>query len=517
MTPLNEQKVIVIAADLRVGQLVARHVRSLRVYCELTTPPVTAAKLEQMQPQAIIVLDHSQDPTGQELWSRELLELGIPVLGVGCGMVGIARALGGTTALLPSAERDGVQLRQLKASPLGNFSADVTGGRAVSYGCESTVHDVPGGFSVFIETDTGRPFVIGDVERSLYGVSLVPEQLQTDFGNKLLHNFLYDVVGCRGTWTPEVFIENTVRSLRERLGDGLAICGLSGGVDSAVAAALVHRAIGDRLIPVFVDHGLLRKNEKEEVVDAFRRLNMPLVVVDAADRFLSVLQGVTDPEQKRKRIGAEFIKVFEEEAAKVAEQRGRIDFLVQGTVYSDVIESGAATGALVKSHHNVGGLPEHMQLKLVEPLRDIFKDEGREIGEALGLPESIVWRQPFPGPGLAIRVIGEVTPERLAILREADFIARDEIARAGYARNIWQYFVVLTPLRSVGVKDGSRTYGYTAVLRAVTSSDGMTADWAEIPYEVLRSISARMTAEVPQINRLVYDITAKPPGTIEWE
>jgi GMP synthase (glutamine-hydrolysing) len=353
-------------------------------------------------------------------------------------------------------------------------------------------------------------------QRAVYGIQFHPEVVHTPYGHHVLTNFLEGVCGCERTWSPRSVIEDQLERISTQVGDGRAICGLSGGVDSSVAALLVHRAIGDRLTCVFVDHGLLRKNEADQVVAAFRdHFHVPLIAVDASERFLARLKGVSDPEEKRKRIGEEFIRVFEEEAARLEDVR----FLVQGTLYSDVIESGGGTGAAtIKSHHNVGGLPEELGLELVEPLRSLFKDEARAVGAELGLPERLVWRQPFPGPGLAIRVVGgEVTRERLEVLRDADAILQDEIRAAGLYQQLWQSFCVLPDVRSVGVQGDSRTYGHVVAIRAVTSDDAMTADWARLPYELLDRISSRIVSELRSVGRVVLDITSKPPGTIEWE
>ncbi len=443
----------------------------------------------------------------------ELLALGIPVLGICYGMQLLARALGGR---VEGAEVGEFGRSQLTVREPGRLLAGLPAEQACWMSHRDTVYAAPPGFTA-LAASTGSPVAAFEsAERSVYGIQFHPEVGHTPFGQEILARFLRDACGCDMAWSPSSVIEDQLARIRAQVGSERVICGLSGGVDSSVAALLVHRAIGDQLTCVFVDHGLMRKDEGDQVIAAFReRFGVPLVTVDAEERFLGRLRGVSEPEQKRKAIGAEFIRVFEEEARALGDAR----FLVQGTLYSDVIESGGGTGAAtIKSHHNVGGLPDDLRFQLVEPLRTLFKDEVRAVGAELGLPERLVWRQPFPGPGLAIRVVGgEATKERLDLLREADAILQDEIRGAGLYRELWQSFCVLPDVRTVGVQGDERTYGSVVVLRAVTSDDAMTADWARLPYDLLERISSRMINELREVNRVVLDITSKPPGTIEWE
>jgi GMP synthase (glutamine-hydrolysing) len=445
----------------------------------------------------------------------------VPVLGICYGMQLLVHELGG-------------RVEEAEVGEFGRSELLVSGGGALMEGMpreqtcwmshRDTVKEAPPGFTA-LASSTGSPVAaVEDAARGIYGIQFHPEVVHTPYGQEILTRFLRDVCGCEQGWSAASIVEEQVRRIREQVGDGSVICGLSGGVDSSVAALLVHRAVGDQLTCVFVDHGLMRKQEGEQVVSTFRdTFKVPLVAVDAEERFLSKLSGLVEPEAKRKAIGAEFIRVFEEEAAKLADDgsdaASPARFLVQGTLYSDVIESGGGTGAAtIKSHHNVGGLPDDLQFELVEPLRALFKDEVRAVGAELGLPERLVWRQPFPGPGLAIRVVGgEATKERLDVLREADHILQEEIRKAGLYRELWQSFCVLPDVRTVGVQGDERTYGYVVVVRAVTSDDAMTADWARLPYDLLETIASRMINELREVNRVVLDITSKPPGTIEWE
>jgi GMP synthase (glutamine-hydrolysing) len=508
--------VVVLDYGGQYSQLIARRVRECGVFSELLPYHVGAAEVARRAPKGVILSGGpaSVYADGAPPLETALLELGVPVLGICYGMQLLALELGGR---VQGAEVGEFGRSQLTVSEPGRLLADTPGEQTCWMSHRDTVFAPPPGFAA-LAASTGSPVAAFEsAERSIYGIQFHPEVVHTPYGQQVLTNFLTDICGCELGWSPASVIEDQIARIRAQVGEhGRAICGLSGGVDSSVAALLVHRAIGDRLTCVFVDHGLMRKNEGTQVIQAFRdQFEVPLVAVDAEERFLAKLKGVSDPERKRKLIGAEFIRVFEEEAAKLDD----VAFLVQGTLYSDVIESGGGTGAAtIKSHHNVGGLPEDLQFKLVEPLRALFKDEVRAVGAELGLPERLVWRQPFPGPGLAIRVVGgEATRERLDILREADAILQEEIRQAGLYRDLWQSFCVLPDIRTVGVQGDERTYGHVIAIRAVTSDDAMTADWARLPYDLLEQIASRMINEIRPVGRVVLDITSKPPGTIEWE
>jgi GMP synthase (glutamine-hydrolysing) len=508
-------EVVVLDYGGQYSQLIARRVRECGVFSELLPYHVGAAEVARRRPKGVILSGGpaSVYAEGAPPLERELLKLGIPVLGICYGMQLIAMALGGK---VQGAEVGEFGRSQLTVSATGRLLAGTPSEQTCWMSHRDTVFSPPPGYTALASSTASPVAAFESAEQGVYGIQFHPEVVHTPYGHQVLTNFLEDVCGCERDWSPASVIEDQIARIQAQVGDGRAICGLSGGVDSSVAALLVHRAIGDKLTCVFVDHGLMRKNEGEQVVSAFRdHFKVPLVAVDAEDRFLGKLQGVSDPERKRKLIGAEFIRVFEEEAAKLDDVR----FLVQGTLYSDVIESGGGTGAAtIKSHHNVGGLPEDLQFSLVEPLRALFKDEVRAVGAELGLPERLVWRQPFPGPGLAIRVVGgEATRERLDMLREADAILQDEIRKAGLYRDLWQSFCVLPDIRTVGVQGDERTYGSVIAIRAVTSDDAMTADWARLPYDLLEQIASRMINEIRPVGRVVLDITSKPPGTIEWE
>ncbi len=509
------EEVVVLDYGGQYSQLIARRVRECGVFSELLPHHVGAAEVARRHPKGVILSGGpaSVYEDGAPRLERELLDLGVPVLGICYGMQLLARELGGQ---VEGAEVGEFGRSQLTVSETGRLLAGTPPEQSCWMSHRDTVFSPPPGFTALASSTASPVAAFESTERAVYGIQFHPEVVHTPYGQTVLTNFLEDVCGCDRTWSASSVIDEQIARIRAQVGDGRAICGLSGGVDSSVAALLVYRAIGDRLTCVFVDHGLMRKNEGAQVVAAFRdHFHVPLVAVDAEERFLARLHGVTDPEDKRKRIGAEFIRVFEEEAAKLDD----VSYLVQGTLYSDVIESGGGTGAAtIKSHHNVGGLPDDLEFELVEPLRALFKDEVRAVGAELGLPERLVWRQPFPGPGLAIRIVGgEATRERLEILREADAILQEEIRKAGLYRELWQSFCVLPDIRTVGVQGDSRTYGNVIVIRAVTSDDAMTADWARLPYDLLETIASRMTGEIRPVGRVVLDITSKPPGTIEWE
>jgi GMP synthase (glutamine-hydrolysing) len=509
--------VLVVDFGAQYSQLIARRVREAHVYSEIVPHTMTAADLLARRPAGIILSGgpSSVHVDGAPSLDPALYETGIPVLGICYGAQLIAQQLGGTVARTGRGEygRTPLELASAGGPPSIIFAA-VPPAFDVWMSHFDSITDPPDGFRATARTADSVVAALEDRERRVYGVQFHPEVVHTHGGQDILKGFLYGVCGCRPLWTMTSVIEASAGAIRAQVGGERVICGLSGGVDSAVAAALVHKAVGSQLTCVFVDTGLLRAGEADQVVQTFRRqFNVDLVHVKAADRFLDALHDVIDPERKRMIIGETFIRVFEEAAADLGDAR----YLVQGTLYPDIIESGTKDAARIKSHHNVGGLPEEMQFELVEPLRNLFKDEVRAVGEELGLPEEIVWRQPFPGPGLAVRIIGAVTPERIDILQAADAIVNEEIRRAGLYRQLWQSFAVLPVVRTVGVMGDERTYAYPIVVRAVTSDDAMTADWARLPYDVLERLSSRIINEVPGVNRVAFDITSKPPGTIEWE
>jgi len=529
------EEVVVLDYGGQYSQLIARRIRDCGVFSELLPHHVPLAEVAARNPRGIVLSGGpaSVYAPGAPPLDLGLLELGVPVLGICYGMQLLMHTLGGR---VEQAEVGEFGRSDLHVSNAGVLLAGMPREQTCWMSHRDTVFEPPPGFTALASSSSSPVAAVEDTQRSIYGIQFHPEVVHTPYGEEILTRFLAEVCGCERTWSAASIVEEQVARIRKQVGDGRAICGLSGGVDSSVAALLVHRAIGERLTCVFVDHGLMRKEEGEQVVRTFRdTFKVPLVAVNAEERFLERLKGVTDPEAKRKAIGAEFIRVFEEEAGKLTEadveparlksadheptHGGPIRFLVQGTLYSDVIESGGGTGAAtIKSHHNVGGLPEDLQFELVEPLRALFKDEVRAVGAELGLPERLVWRQPFPGPGLAIRIVGgEATKERLDVLREADHILQEEIRGANLYRELWQSFCVLPDVRTVGVQGDERTYGYVVVIRAVTSDDAMTADWARLPYDLLETIASRMINELREVNRVVLDITSKPPGTIEWE
>lgn len=509
----ERELVLIIDFGSPYNQMLTRKVRELGVYSELHQHTITEAEIKRLNPRAIILSGgpyYVQDENRYRV-DEAIFELGVPVLGICYGMQLMTDQFGGQVRHDEARTYEQSSIKKIEANPLFDTLPDE---QDVFLSFGDSIAEVPESFVVDATDEQGHIVSIHHKTKPFYGVQFYPEVDATEHGIELLKNFLFTISSCHGDWSIEQFMEEEIERIRNVVGDEQVLCGLSGGVDSSVVATLIHKAIGDQLTCIFVDHGLLRKNEANEVMELLADdLHMNIVQVDASERFFSKLAGVDDPEEKRKIIGNEFVEVFDEEAKKLTDVR----FLAQGTLYSDVLESGTLTGQKVKSHHNVGGLPEEMDLTLLEPIRSLFKDEVRALGTALGLPDTIVWRQPFPGPGLGIRVLGEVTSEKVTIVQEADAILREEIRNARLERDIWQYFAVLPNIRSVGVRDGGRSYDYTIGLRAVHSVDGMTSDWARIDWDVLDKISRRIVGEVEQVNRVVYDITSKPPGTIEWE
>ncbi|MBS7814620.1 glutamine-hydrolyzing GMP synthase [Wohlfahrtiimonas chitiniclastica] len=508
------ENIVVLDFGSQYNQLIARRIREIGVFSELIAHTTTAEEIKKMAPSGIILSGGPNSVYAEDAFKidMEIFNLGVPVLGICYGMQLMSDSLGGTVskadhseygkALLKHTQKDALLLNGLPEEHIV----------WMSHG--DLVTKIPEGFEVVATSDDCPIAAIENKDKKWFGVQFHPEVKHSEKGFDLLKNFALNVCGCHGDWKMENFIDQQIKTIRETVGDKKVLLALSGGVDSSVVGVLLHRAIGEQLTCIFVDHGMLRKGEAEEVMNNLSgKFGLNIIKVDAKERFLGKLAGVSDPETKRKIIGNEFIYLFDEESQKLQD----IDFLAQGTLYTDIIESGTATAQTIKSHHNVGGLPEDMKFKLIEPLNTLFKDEVRLLGEELGMPAHLVWRQPFPGPGLAIRILGDITEDKLEIVRDSDFILREEIAKAGLDRDIWQYFTVLTGLKSVGVMGDGRTYDYTIAIRAITSIDGMTADFARIPWDILQKISVRIVNEVKHVNRIVYDITSKPPATVEWE
>jgi GMP synthase (glutamine-hydrolysing) len=519
---LNRQMIVILDFGSQYSELIARRIRETQVYSEVLSYRTTVEQLRQLNPKGLIlsggpnsVYDDGAPHCDPEIWN-----LGIPILGVCYGMQLMVQQMGGS---VERATRGEYGKAAIRIDDPTDLLTNVDDGTTMWMSHGDSVQSLPTGFDVLAHTDNTPCAAVADHDRQLYGVQFHPEVVHSVGGQALIRNFVYHICSCEPTWTTDAFVEETVREIRAKVGDRRVLLALSGGVDSSTLAFLLYKAIGEQLTCMFIDQGFMRKGEPERLLKLFQeQFHIPVAYVNARERFLTKLEGVTDPEEKRKRIGHEFIRVFEEESRRL----GPFDYLAQGTLYPDVIESadtnvdpqtGERVAVKIKSHHNVGGLPKDLQFKLVEPLRKLFKDEVRKVGRSIGLPEEIVQRHPFPGPGLAIRILGDITEERLDILRDADLIVRQEINRSGYYHDLWQAFAVLLPIRSVGVMGDQRTYAYPIVLRLVTSEDGMTADWARVPYDLLETISNRIVNEVPGVNRVVYDVTSKPPGTIEWE